>query len=184
MALRSRLNPIINNIFNAHKYILNADKVSSKPLVLSRNIAVIKPERDYDPSKTIDYEVSKDENEWKYVVRALPLKFIPEVVKKDAYPSGWKPQSESAMKFPYYIRRSKNHMIPVYLHFSHRNTRRLTHIHHIAGDIWLLEKELRNYLTSLRKYKIGIRVDEVGGKLVIRGDHVNNIKNWLSEKGF
>lgn len=53
----------------------------------------------YESSKPIpkpedlpNYEVTQDENDWKYVERLLPEPYVPTVEENKIYPSGWVPQ--------------------------------------------------------------------------------------------
>ncbi|KAL1138632.1 hypothetical protein AAG570_008695, partial [Ranatra chinensis] len=131
----------------------------------------------------IEFEVSKNPEEWKYVERLLPYKFIPEPKTKDFYPSGWS-LPKHIENLPYFLRRSKNHMIPVYLKLSHRGMRKLTVIRHIKGDVWLFEKDLKGYLEKKLQKEIATRIDEVSGKVTIKGDHVHNVLVWVKDKGF
>nr|CAD7402088.1 unnamed protein product [Timema cristinae] len=53
---------------------------------------------------------------------------------------------ESARTNPYFVRRSKNHMLSVYLYRGFRGHVRITQIVHIQGNIWALESDLKKYL--------------------------------------
>lgn len=128
------------------------------------------------------YEVSKDPEEWKYVERALPLTIIPEPVAKETYPSGWKPQTNEVKNRPYFIERTKNHMIPVYLDISQRGVRRHTVIKRIQGDINLFEKELVKFLQKESFQPIRSQVNEFAGYIRINGDFVNATKYFLEKK--
>lgn len=85
---------------------------------------------------------------------------------------------------PYYVQRTKNYMIPVYMDITFRGTRRITTIRKIHGNIWALESELRKYLEQRTNKVIGVRVNELIGEIQFRGDHVSLVKKWLDEKGF
>ena len=65
-----------------------------------------------------NYTISSDLEEWKYVERLLPLSVIPEVPKKDHYPSGFKlpkySAEEAIEKYQYFVGRTAMHMLPVY----------------------------------------------------------------------
>ena len=65
-----------------------------------------------------NYTISSDLEEWKYVERLLPLSLIPEVPKKDHYPSGFKlpkySAEEAIEKYQYFVGRTAMHMLPVY----------------------------------------------------------------------
>ncbi|XP_063229363.1 large ribosomal subunit protein mL49 [Bacillus rossius redtenbacheri] len=131
-----------------------------------------------------EFEVSKSPDEWKYVERLLPLKTVPKPKPKTEYPSGWKPQSEAAKDLPYFIKRNKNHMVPVYLYRGHLGHVRITQVKHIQGDIWALGEELKSFLAKENNKLIQIQVQEVYGHINIRGDYVTQVYNWLLNKGF
>ncbi|RZC34544.1 Img2 domain containing protein, partial [Asbolus verrucosus] len=134
---------------------------------------------------TTKYEVTRIPEEWKFVERVLPPGLVPEPVKKPEYPSGWKPQGDDFTNSPYFIARTRNHMMPVYLKIMQRGHKRHTIIRKIQGDIWQLEKHLRPFLEDLIKPKpLRLQVDEFAGKICINGDHVNAIKYWLSQRNF
>ncbi|KAF2894639.1 hypothetical protein ILUMI_11537 [Ignelater luminosus] len=129
----------------------------------------------------VKYEVSKNPEEWKYVERALPPLLIPTPTKKPKYNSEWKPQGDDFKNLPYYISRTKNHMTPVYLKVVH-GTKRITIIKKIQGDIWLLEKELREFLKPQQLAPIRSQVNEFAGFIRFHGDYVNAIKYWLTQR--
>lgn len=89
-------------------------------------------------------------------------------------------------QYPYFIHRSRNHMLPVYLEVSMRGTRRITQINNVDGDIWEFEKAIRKYLQRIYgdKKVVATKVHEVCGHLCIHGDHVSRINEWLLKKGF
>ncbi|CAH0560108.1 unnamed protein product [Brassicogethes aeneus] len=130
------------------------------------------------------FEVTKDPVDWKCVENILPRKTIPEPVKKDEYPSGWQPQADDMQSRPYYIERTRNHLIPVYLDLAQHNIRRHTIIRRVKGDIWLLEKEVTEFLQTLSNKPIRLQVNEFAGFIRINGDFVNAIKYWLKNKGY
>ncbi|VEN59529.1 unnamed protein product [Callosobruchus maculatus] len=130
------------------------------------------------------YEVTKDPVDWSYVERALPPTLVPHPVKKDRYASGWKPQAENLTHMPYFIERTKNHMIPVYLHRDMRGTRKTTYVRKIQGDIFKLHKELVEFLQKETIYPIRSQVNEFTGIIRIAGDYVNAVKYWLEQRNF
>lgn len=121
--------------------------------------------------------------EWKYVERILPPTVIPEPPVKATYPSGWKPQKTDVSDSPYFVERTKNHMLPVYMKILQRGIRRLTYIRKIKGDIWLLGKEIREFLQKDTIIPIRLQVNEFAGYICINGDHVNAVKYFLTKKG-
>lgn len=116
--------------------------------------------------------------------RILPPITVPEPKQKDHYSSDWKPQADNLQHLPYFICRTKNHMVPVYLKTSRNNTKRLTFVRKIQGDIWLLEKEMRGFLRGETSKPVRSQVNELSNYICFHGDHVNAIKHWLSKKNF
>jgi len=138
---------------------------------------------DIDPIKR-EFEATQDPIDWEYVKRVLPATVVPEPLKKDKYPSGWKPQAENLDDGPYFIERTRNHLIPCYLNVSHQKTRKTTVLKKIKGDIWLLEKEIKEFLTPQFFQPIRSQVNEFAGFIRINGDYVNAVKYFLEEKGY
>lgn len=87
-------------------------------------------------------------------------------------------------QFPYFINRTKNHQVPVYLLSTFRGQRKITKLKRVEGDIWALEKELKQFLESSLKKRVETRVNEVSGQIDFKGIHVDTITQYLMEKGF
>ncbi|XP_057328825.1 probable 39S ribosomal protein L49, mitochondrial [Microplitis mediator] len=141
----------------------------------------------YDENtKYTDYEVTTDPEEWKWVEHYLPPSRIPEAPKNvsEPFPSGWKAPREDAKKLPYFIARTRNHMIPVYLERTQRGMRRVTKISRITGDLIQLEADLREYLENIVGKNMGTQIIEPTGTIKFRGDVVSRIKEWMEAKGF
>lgn len=137
-----------------------------------------------DANAQPNVKIEQNAAEWQYVEAILPPLTVPIPAVKAEYPSGWRPQTVDPQKTPYFIARSKNHMMPVYLRLTFRNTRRQTVVKRIQGDIWKFEIELRTYLEDHMKKKMSIRVNEFSETITILGDYVNLVKNYLTGKGF
>lgn len=131
-----------------------------------------------------EYEVVKNPPEWSYVERLLPFEIIPEVKPKAKYPSGWIPPREEAAELPFFITRTKNHELPIYLNLTHRGCRKITIIRKIEGDIWLLNDEIKELLESERKRYVETRVHELARFIEVKGDYVNYLRDWAHSKGF
>lgn len=114
----------------------------------------------------------------------LPTKFVPKPAIKDSYPSGWKPQDPSCINNPYYIARTRNHCLPIYLKLSHRNTRKLTQVRKIQGDIWQLASELKEYLEEKMERKVATQVHELAGQILFKADVYYYVEEYLLSKGF
>ncbi|XP_068159753.1 large ribosomal subunit protein mL49 [Drosophila tropicalis] len=132
-----------------------------------------------------EIEVVQNPPEWKYVERLLPPKTVPKPLPKNEYPSGWQPQKADGTDFGYFVARTKNHMVPVYLQTTFRGQRRLTVVRRIQGDIWALERDLRSVVEQARNGKLcATRVNELSGQIYIHGDYVDVLREHLKAKGF
>lgn len=133
---------------------------------------------------TTKFELTKDPEDWKYVERVLAPLVVPEPQIKSEYFSGWKPPSDKLPSDKYFVQRSKNFMIPVYLYISHRGTRRVTKIRKIQGDVFGLERDIKNHLEKVLGQAVATQGNELVGYINIKGDHVNLVKKYLTDKGF
>ncbi|KAH8314000.1 hypothetical protein KR067_012363 [Drosophila pandora] len=132
-----------------------------------------------------EVEVVANPPEWRFVERLLPPETVPQPVAQKDYPSGWRPQTEDGSKAGYYVARTKNHMVPVYLQTRFRGQRRITVVRRVQGDIWALEKDLRSVVEKSRNGKLcATRVNELSGQIHIHGDHVDILRDYLKERGF
>lgn len=78
-------------------------------------------------------------------------------------------------------------MQPVYLRISQRGIRHLTLVRKIQGDIWQMERDLRQFIEPRLKIRypvIATKINEMSGQITIRGDHVALVKKWMDIKGF
>ncbi|CAH1792302.1 unnamed protein product, partial [Owenia fusiformis] len=143
-----------------------------------------KPVESVNPEETTDYEVSKEE--WKYVDRLLPLKTLPEPPKYSSYPtpSGWIPQKDENIGLPYSVRRSRFHMLPVYLEEKSGGTRKITIVKKVEGDIWAFEADIRKHLEELTSRKVTTQVHEITRFLRIKGIYLKEVSDFLISKGF
>lgn len=109
------------------------------------------------------------------------------VATEEFMPSGWRPQKSVADlrdKYAYFVNRTKNHQMPVYLMSTFRGQRKVTKLRRVEGDIWALEKDLKTFLEKALKKRVETRVNEVSGQIDFKGIHVDMISEYLMEKGF
>ncbi|XP_053608301.1 large ribosomal subunit protein mL49 [Plodia interpunctella] len=130
-----------------------------------------------------DFEVVKKPPEWTYVERLLPFEAVPQFKPKDNYPSGFVPQKEESINLPYFIARTKNYEIPIYLQLTHRGQRKISKIKKIEGDIWLLNDEIKALLKDKYHKYIETRVHELARTIEVKGDYVIDLKDWAYSKG-
>lgn len=125
--------------------------------------------------------------EWAYVERLLPPKSIPKPTAKpgEVMPSGWVAPSAQLGDHPYFVHRSPSHLLPVYIQHAPIQTRYITSLHHIEGDIFALAEELKAYIHAERQPRlINMRVHEPHQKIHIKGQYVAEVREFLLKKGF
>ncbi|XP_013790842.1 39S ribosomal protein L49, mitochondrial-like [Limulus polyphemus] len=135
---------------------------------------------------TLYTEVEEVKDRWHFVERLFPLPVIPKFPQQKEIPSpaGWIPPAELTPDLPYFISRTKNHMLPVYLKKEIRGPRFLTTVRLVEGNLWALEKDLKEHLERKYEKEITSQVHEVVGYVRFKGDYVEDVKKWLYEKGF
>ncbi|XP_029467275.1 39S ribosomal protein L49, mitochondrial [Rhinatrema bivittatum] len=122
--------------------------------------------------------------EYKFVERLIPPTRVPDPPKhQHPTPSGWRPPQDPLPALPYLVRRSRMHNVPVYTDITHGN-RHMTVIRKIDGDIWALEKEVKEFLTQLSGQTPATQVNEVSRSLRIKGYFSKELQAWLMDKGF
>lgn len=137
-----------------------------------------------DQQPNVQYDRSAET--WQHVQNLLAPPVVPTPTAKAAYTSGWQPPLPAAQlaQLPYHVPRTKNHMVPVYLETTFRGQRRVTRVRHCAGDIWLLERELRAAIEQRIGGKpLATRVHEMSGQIWIKGDYVELVRQFLVKQG-
>lgn len=195
-SLVAKLNDIdFQNDFNALKKKTFVDSINNNSFQFQVQLQAVRtctsfPNPKLMPSDEVDLnaqpnvEIVHNPPEWKYVEQILPAATVPKPTPKTEYPSGWSPQKPEAFKHPYFLPRSRNYMVPVYLLIDYRGTRKRTAITHIHGDIWQLHSEIMQYIEHYMAKKERSRVNEFTQQIIINGDYVNLIKDFLVKKGF
>lgn len=150
---------------------------------------MLTPEQQQQQIATKKIEILQSPPEWRFVERLVNNRVINEapVTTDDFLPSGWRPQksvAELKTNFPYFVNRTKNHQVPVYLVSTFRGQRKITKVRRIEGDIWALEKDLKEALQKTRKQRVETRVNEVSGQIDVKGIHVDEISDFLMQRGF
>uniref|UniRef100_A0A1A8ICK8 Large ribosomal subunit protein mL49 n=1 Tax=Nothobranchius kuhntae TaxID=321403 RepID=A0A1A8ICK8_NOTKU len=128
--------------------------------------------------------VVESTEEYAFVERLIPPSRVPAPPKHaGAAPSGWIPAAESPPDLPYMIRRSRMHNIPVYTDLTHGN-RKMTLVRKVEGDIWALEKHVKEYLKEVTGKELPTQVNEVTMTLKVKGHYDLELKEWLASRGF
>ncbi|VDM65174.1 unnamed protein product [Strongylus vulgaris] len=94
---------------------------------------------------------------------------------------------------PYYVRRKRDHMLPLYL--SRRRDLlnektldfdyvELVTMKNVEGDVFACEKDLREFVEEEVGKPIGTHVDELKGRIVIKGVDRSLVEKFLFTKGF
>lgn len=131
-----------------------------------------------------EVEVVQNPPEWKYVEDLLGAKTIPKPAVKTSYPSGWTPpDAEKLEKLQYFVARTKNFMVPVYLEITFRGTRRCSIVKNIEGNIWQLEEELAELIERKSNKPCYSRINEMNRQIKFKGDFVTLIQKYLVSKG-
>ncbi|XP_061174677.1 large ribosomal subunit protein mL49-like [Saccostrea echinata] len=133
--------------------------------------------------QNVEYEESTEE--FKYVEKLLHNKLIPEPPQHAAYPtpSGWFPQTEEAKKHPYFVHRTPHHNMPVYL--IKKGPLERTKILKVDGDLQLFSEDLKKFLSMKHPSKKHyLHINEINNKVLVRGDYVGEVVEFLKEKGF
>lgn len=72
--------------------------------------------------------------------------------------------------------------LPVYLDIKNGGTRSLTIIRRVQGDAEALRQEVASLFPDTPKNFV--TVNPINNQVVIKGSYVNDIKQWLAQKGF
>ncbi|KAE8293041.1 39S ribosomal protein L49, mitochondrial [Larimichthys crocea] len=122
--------------------------------------------------------------EYRFVERLIPPSRVPAPPRHAGVtPSGWSPPADSPPPLPYVIRRSRMHNIPVYTDLTN-GSRKMTLIRKVEGDIWALEKDVKEFLKEVTGKELPTQVNEVTMTLKVKGHFDGELKQWLTSKGF
>ncbi len=124
--------------------------------------------------------------EFKFVEKLLPSFTVPEPPQHASYPtpSGWVPPKEIGATHPYFVERTRFHNLPVYKVQPGGGKRRITHIARVRGDLWKFETDLRDFLSQKTTEKIYTQVDELREVVCVRGVYIDEVVEFLLQKGF
>lgn len=123
---------------------------------------------------------------WYWVQRLMPKQTLPRSSFEPGkqYPSGYKIPSAGPPDLPYFVQRTRNHLLPVYKVVEKEDERVKTVIQRVDGDIWQLEQEIRTRLEAKHQKRIITGVNEVRGEVSFLGNHVFDVVEYLEELGF
>ncbi|PIO38308.1 hypothetical protein AB205_0108670 [Aquarana catesbeiana] len=153
--------------------------------VLKTAVRLQRPYSGSGPAVTSQYPgIIESHDEYRFVERLIPPLQVPIPPKHTGVaPSGWIPPKDTPPNLPYFVRRSRMHNIPVYKDITHGN-RQMTIIRKIEGDIWVLEAEVRDFLTQRTGKTPATQVNEIARVIKVKGYFDKELQTWLAEKGF
>jgi translation initiation factor 1 (eIF-1/SUI1) len=151
----------------------------------------VRPEslKPLDPKQTYT-KTQESADEFDVVERLLGQDTVPQVPEKSLRqfptPSGWIPPAATPPNLLYFVHRTRYHNLPVYLEaMGKAQTKKLTRVNQVQGDIWKLEKELIKHVRNhASDGLVASQVSEVNRWIKIKGNYVDQIKEFLLEKGF
>lgn len=80
------------------------------------------------------------------------------------------------------VARTSNQSLPVYSEIKNGGTQQLTIIRRIQGDAEALKTEMAALFPDAPKNHI--KVNPTNNHIIIKGLYVNELKQWLANKGF
>ncbi|EGT43575.1 hypothetical protein CAEBREN_08777 [Caenorhabditis brenneri] len=133
--------------------------------------------------------------DWSFVERLMPIEIVPEVPKHESYPtpSGWTPPTDAGKTHPYYVRRRPDHLLPLYLERKRDllNEKTLDFdyvelviVRNVDGDVFACEQDLRSFLEEKLGHPVASHVDELKGRIKIKGAPRGLIEQFFYSKGF
>ncbi|CAJ0586390.1 unnamed protein product, partial [Mesorhabditis spiculigera] len=140
-----------------------------------------------------DYEELK--LDFSVVESLLPKEIIPEVPQHESYPtaSGWRPPLDPPPALPYYVRRTREHVFPLYLERKRDMLNETTldfdyvelvTVKHVEGDVFAFEADLRSFLEKELGQPVATHIDEMKGRIRVKGADRSLLERFLFEKGF
>lgn len=129
---------------------------------------------------------------WSFVELLARHKIAPEIPTRKLgepikpMPSGYVPPPDTAPDLPYFVARTRNHLLPVYYGLSKDPDECMTYVKNVMGDMWLFEEQLRKHLESLNptQGKLVSTVREPDEMVGFRGKHLHQVVDWLHHQGF
>ncbi|VDL64403.1 unnamed protein product [Nippostrongylus brasiliensis] len=133
--------------------------------------------------------------DWSFVERLMPHEVVPPLPVHESYPtpSGWQPPRDPPPNLPYYVRRRRDHMLPLYLSLKkdllNEKTLDIDHVELVTlkgvdGDVFACESDLRKFLEAELGRPVATHVDELKGRIVVKGADRSLIEKFLFSQGF
>ncbi|VDD94749.1 unnamed protein product [Enterobius vermicularis] len=124
----------------------------------------------------------------------MPLKSVPKLPKHESFPtpSGWFPPKVKG-DLPYFVRRRRDHLFPVYLHVKRDKLDpktmdfdyvELVELRDVAGNIFAFAKDMQEFLEGELSHPVAINVDELKGRVTVKGSERSQVEMFLNRCGF
>ncbi|KAK6016627.1 hypothetical protein OSTOST_17888 [Ostertagia ostertagi] len=101
--------------------------------------------------------------------------------------------SDPPPNLPYYVRRRRDHTLPLYLSrkkdLLNEETLDIDHVElvimkEIEGDVFACESDLREFLETELGMPVATHVDELKGRITIKGADRSLVEKFLFSRGF
>uniref|UniRef100_A0A0K0CT04 Large ribosomal subunit protein mL49 n=1 Tax=Angiostrongylus cantonensis TaxID=6313 RepID=A0A0K0CT04_ANGCA len=143
----------------------------------------INPWRHAVPETIEEYDI-----DWSFVERLMPHDVVPPLPVHESYPTPNPPPD-----LPYYVRRKRDHTLPLYLNLKkdqlNEKTLDIDHVElvtmkGIEGDVFACEADLRQFLECELNRPVATHIDELKGRVVVKGADRSLVEKFLFSKGF
>ncbi|KAL1915880.1 mitochondrial 54S ribosomal protein mL49 [Calcarisporiella thermophila] len=93
-------------------------------------------------------------------------------------PSPTETTAQAVRSYPYFVERTRSKSLPVYTDYRNGGMRVLTLIRKIEGDVGRLCEDLAKDLPTT------VNVNKTTGHVVVKGNYVREVREWLTQRGF
>lgn len=132
---------------------------------------------------------------WYWVQRLMPSSLHPRQTRPDAEnaqrtAAGYVAPAAQPPSLPYFVPRTRNNLLPVYKIVEYKDQKAKTVIRNVAGDLWLLERELRSLLEPIHRQQCNGQerllssVNESNGEIRFMGSFERVVADRLIKLGF
>ena len=136
------------------------------------------------PPKEREFVASSDPEEWKHVEALMPMELVPPLPERKDFPSGFVPPKASPGDYPYFVRRTASHMLPVYTKFNRKRMLMQTVVRRADGNLFSLRDDIDAFLKERYNMEFVSQVAELHGIVKYRGYFEEDFKEFLLSKGF
>jgi len=145
-------------------------------------------------NKKWEFVATQNPEEWKYVdrlVEAAKSKTVPVPKLDSVAASGFLMPLAKPKDYTYFVRRTLNHMLPVYVsklavdnNGASDKGITITSVKKVEGDVFKLREDLCEFLLQRYEQEFISQPDELRQKVVFRGNFESDFKDFLKLRGF